>query len=97
MRDFVPLHPIPELLENKEDDNKVFYSKNYLHQIAKRHNFNNHDLRKTCIQKIYYSCDYDIDKTIKLIKAYLGHIENSKTYKYYLSRDINATGTKFDI
>ncbi len=88
---------IKELLENKKDSDKAFYSKNYLHEIAKKHNFTNHDLRKTCIQKIYYSCNYDNDKTIRLIQAYLGHIEASKTYMYYLSRDINATGTKFDI
>lgn len=88
---------LKELLKDKGNNEKVFYSKNYLHKIAKRHNFTNHDLRKTCIQKIFYSCDYDVEKTIKLIQSYLGHTENTKTYLYYMQRDINAYKTKFDI
>lgn len=97
MKDKYLLENLKELLKNKSENENIFYSKNYLHKIAKKHNFTNHDLRKTCIQKIYYSCDYDKETTIKLIQSYLGHEENTNTYLYYLSRDINAYDTKFDI
>lgn len=82
---------------NSNNKDKLFYSKDYLHKIAKKHNFRNHDLRKACVQKIYYSCGYDKETAVKLVQKYLGHSENSKTYKYYTDRDINATGTKLDI
>jgi len=97
MRDTYVYDNLKKHIENLKDSDKVFYSKNYLHKIAKNHNFKNHDLRKTCIQKIYYSCDRSKEDTIRLIQAYLGHNQDSNTYKYYLDRDINATFTKFDI
>ncbi len=97
MKDEYVYNNLKELLENKKDDEKVFYSKDYLYKIAKKHNFINHDLRKTCIQTIYYKCDEDKNTTVELIQSYLGHVKNSNTYKYYLSRDINCNNTKFDI
>lgn len=87
---------LKELLDHKDDAEKVFYSRNYLHQIAKKYDFQNHDLRKMCLQKVFYGCYEDKETTIELIQAYAGH-EKGNTYKYYLSRDINAYGTKFDI
>jgi integrase len=97
MKDKYVYDNLKKHIENLKDSDKVFYSKNYLHKIAKNHDFKNHDLRKTCIQKIYYSCDRSKEDTVKLIQAYLGHSQGSNTYKYYLDRDINATNTKFDI
>jgi len=83
-------------IENLKDTNRVFYSKSILYKIAKKHNFINHDLRKTVIQTIFYKCDEDRKITIELIQAYAGHAKGN-TYKYYMSRDINAYNTKFDI
>lgn len=97
MKDKYLYDNLKEFLENKTDGDRVFYSKKYLHRIAKKHNFSNHDLRKACIQKIYYSCDMNTETTVELIQAYLGHSKGTRNYLYYLSRDINATNTKFDI
>jgi integrase len=96
MKDKYVYNKLLELLDTKKDTDRVFYSKNYLYKIAKRHNFINHDLRKTCIQTIYYKCDMDKETTLDIVRAYAGH-EKGNTYKYYLSRDINAYNTKFDI
>lgn len=96
MKDKYLYDNLKEHILNRNKD-KVFYSKDYLHKIAKKHNFKNHDLRKACVQKIYYCCYENEAKTVKLVQKYLGHSEGSKTYKYYIDRDINATGTKLDI
>lgn len=96
MKDKYVYKNLLKLIESKKDTDKIFYSKDYLYKIAKKHNFTNHDLRKTCIQAIYYKCDYDKESTVELIQSYLGH-GKGKTYKYYLSRDVNAYNTKFDI
>ena len=96
MQDKYVYNNLQELLQDKKDNDRVFYSKDYLLKIAKKHNFINHDLRKTCIQTIYYKCDMDKETTLDIVRAYAGH-EKGNTYKYYLSRDINGYGTKFDI
>jgi len=94
--EYVSKH-LKEILENKKDSDNVFYSKDYLYKIAKKHNFINHDLRKLCLQTIFYKCIEDKETTLQLVKAYAGHEKKGNTYKYYLSRDINTYNTKFDI
>jgi len=97
MQDKYVYNHLKELLKDKKDTDRVFYSKDYLYKIAKRHNFINHDIRKLCIQTIFYKCYEDKETTLQIVKAYLGHAKKGNTYKYYMSRDINAYGTKFDI
>ena len=95
LKDDYAINNILELDTN--NNNKVFCSVDYLQKQAKLLGFHTHDLRKAYSQITYYN-DYDNPKkAIKNLQNNLGHCEKSSTYKKYLGRDINLTGTKFDL
>ncbi|MBN1467996.1 MAG: tyrosine-type recombinase/integrase [Fusobacteriaceae bacterium] len=86
-----------ELVKDLNENDQVFYSRSYLGSMATKYNFKNHDLRANTLRVIYYSDSQEKEKTIEVCQDFLGHSRKSKTYLYYLNKDINPTGTKFDI
>jgi integrase len=87
---------IKELQERK---GKLFYSARTLQAQAEKLDFHTHDLRKVFAQQIYYKFSGNEKDRIKLLHELLGHSNHrrNKTYLKYINREINFTGTKFDL
>lgn len=68
---------LKELIENTQDNKRVFYSVSYLQNQAKKHGFTCHDLRRT-----YAKLEYKKTKSKKHVKEKLRHtsIKNTNIY-----------------
>jgi len=84
---------LKELLNNLNDDDKVFYSANYMQQTASKYGFHCHQLRRAFAQIafFYFNCD------VETLQLFLGHVKNTKTYLKYINYPVSLYGTRFDI
>lgn len=72
---------VTELIQNTEPNKKVFYSSNYLQQLAKQHGFKCHDLRRACAK-----IEYKKTKSKKEVQKKLRHTSMKNTNKYLNSK-----------
>lgn len=80
-----------------ERKSKLFYKANTMQKEAQRLGFNCHLLRKVFATSLYYKVRVNTEKQrILIVQKCLGH-EKNLTYKRYVRKEINLTGTKFDI
>lgn len=86
---------LKKLIENTEDDKNIFYSSSKMQKDAKRLDFKCHALRAAFAQIIYNNSYSNKEEAIELVKNFLGHGENN-SWKKYLSRKINFSGTRWD-
>lgn len=88
---------LKELIKDLGEIDQVFYSRSHLSHMAKKYGFENHNLRANCVKTIFDKNKGTKEEALENCRRYLGHSEGSKTCLYYFSRNINNTGTKFDI
>ncbi|MBN1468756.1 MAG: site-specific integrase [Fusobacteriaceae bacterium] len=80
-----------------ENGQEIFYSKDYLITKASEYDFMCHDLRRAYSQIISDNEELTEKEAIEETQKNLGHKEDTTTYKKYWNRKINFTGTKYDI
>jgi integrase/recombinase XerD len=87
-----------EYIKKLNDEDKLFYSKGHLQNIATKKNFESHDLRRAFAKVLYKKVlsEKGRNEAIKEVQKRLGHELYTTTYKKYLSRNIDFSKTKWE-
>lgn len=84
---------LKELLKNLKDKDNVFYSANYMQQMAFKYGFHCHQLRRAFAHIAFYHFECEVEA----LQYFLGHVKNTKTYLKYINYPVSLYGTRFDI
>lgn len=84
---------LEKYLKDLNGTDRLFYSADYMQEIARKNKFHIHQLRRAYAQVCYYK----FDASIEHLQTLLGHSHRTTTYLKYINYPCNLTGTKWDI
>jgi integrase len=88
------LQELQEYINNIGDEEKLFYGTSMMSQNATKYGFESHDLRAALSHYVFDKYD-EREEAVKATQEALGHDSKNTSYKKYLGRKINKSGTQF--